>query len=262
MITLDHVDISKWKLKTVGQTVHPATPDIRTNTMDIPGMEGSWDFGSSLGQRTFTIPLYIQEPDVYQRQRLMREFVAFLLDDYGRPRTLKLTFDYDPDKYYEAKLSTRIDPERLFRMNRFELSLVANKSHANFIVPSNKISWDADIPFINDVLWDMGETEFKITKPQTITLVYSGTKAIRAGFKLKGNGSNVSLSANGKTMSFGNMDNVTYVVDGETYTIKKNGEDSLVTANFIELLHGENKVSVSGSNLNLTFTEQLTYQFI
>ena len=254
--------IKEWGLiPTIGQ-IHPLTPDIRTNTMEIPGMDGAWDFGSEWGVRTFTIPFGKVNHDRSIMQQQLRSFVAFLLDPYGRPREIKLTFDYEPDKYYLVKLNDRIEPERLIFSTQFEVNFIANKPQANFVVPSDKISWDADIPFINDVLWDMGETEFKITKPQTITLVYSGTKAIRAGFKLKGNGTNVTLSANGKTMSFGNMDNVTYVVDGETYTIKKNGEDSLVTANFIELLHGENKVSVSGSNLNLTFTEQLTYQFI
>lgn len=262
MITLDHTDLSKWKLKTVGQTVNPATPDIRTKTMDIPGMPGSWDYGSDWGPRTFTIPLYIQESDMYERQRLMREFVAFLLDSYGRPRPIKLTFDYDPDKYYLVKLNSRMDPERLYRLNKFELSLIAHDPIAKFIVPSNQISWDSDIPFMSDVLWGMDKTEFTINGPQTITLVYSGNVAMRAGFILKGSGTNVKVSANGKTMTFGNMSNTTYEVDGQSYSIKKDGVDSLVTSEFIELIHGENKVTVSGSGLNLTFSEQLTYQFI
>lgn len=262
MITLDHTDLSKWKLKTVGQTMNPATPDMVNKTMNIPGMEGEWDFGSDWGSKPFSIPLYIDEPDMYQRQRLLREFVAFLLDPYGRPRPLKLTFDYDPDKYYEVKLNNRIDPERLFRLNKFELSFVAHNPIAQFIVPSNQISWDSDIPFMNDVLWGMGETEFNISSTTTITLVYSGNVAMRAGFTLKGSGTNVKVSANGKTMTFGNMSNATFLVDGQSYTIKKNGVDSLVSTDFIELVHGENQVTISGSNLNLTFTEQLTYQFI
>lgn len=262
MITLNDTDLSKWKIKLIGQTTTPATPDVRSRTMEIPGMNGAWDFGTEWGTRTFTIPLYIQEPNMFQRQRLLREFVAFLLDSQGRPKTLKLTFDYDPDKYYEVKLNGRIEPERLFRMNRFELSFVANNPVAKFIVPSSEISWDSDIPFMSDVLWGMEKTVFKITRPQTINLVYSGTQTIRAGFRLQGSGTNVSLTANGKTMSFGDMSNDTFEVDGETYTIIENGEDRLLSTEFIELVHGSNQVKVNGSNLNLTFSEQLTYQFI
>lgn len=254
--------IKEWGLiPTVGQS-HPLTPDIRTNTMEIPGMEGVWDFGSEWGVRTFTIPFGKVDHDKYTMQQQLRSFVAFLLDPFGRPREIKLTFDYEPDKYYMVKLNDRIDPERLFFTSEFEVSFVANKPQANFIVPSNEISWDADIPIMNDVLWGMGETEIKILYPRIINLVYSGTKAIRAGFRLQGTGNNVTISANGKTMSFGNMRGETYQVDGETYTIFQNGEDRLTNTEFIELVHGSNQVKINGSNLNLTFTEQLTYQFI
>lgn len=260
---LDGKDPAKeWGLiPTVGQS-HPLTPDIRTNTIEIPGMEGVWDFGSEWGVRTFTIPFGKVNHDKYTMQQQLRSFVAFLLDPFGRPREIKLTFDYEPDKYYMVKLNDRIDPERLFFTSEFEVSFVANKPQANFIVPSNEISWESDVPIMNDVLWGMGETEFQILYPRIVNLVYSGTKSIRAGYRLRGSGNNVTISANGKTMSFGNMNNDDYQVDGETYTIFKNGEDRLNNTEFIELVHGSNQVKISGTNLNLTFTEQLTYQFI
>lgn len=262
MIMLDNTELSRWNIKPVGQMSIPATPDVVNKTMRIPGADITWDFGTEWGPRPLTIPLLIEEEDDYQRQWLIREFVAFLMDSYGRPRILKLSRNVEPDKYYEVKLNQRIDPENLFRRKRFELSFVANQPHAKFIVPSNQISWDSDIPIMNSVLWAMEGTRFRIYQAQSINLVYSGTRAIRAGFKLQGSGTNVKVSANGKTMSFGNMRNTTFDVDGESYTIKQDGEDRLLSTEFIELHHGENRVSISGSNLNLTFSEQLTYQFI
>lgn len=260
---LDGIDpIKEWGLiPTIGQ-LHPLTPELRTNEMEIPGMDGAWDFGSEWGVRTFTIPFGKVTHDKYTMQQQLRSFVAFLLDPYGKPREIKLTFDYEPDKYYMVKLNSRIEPERLYFTSEFELSFVAHKPQANFIVPSNQISWDSDIPIMNSVLWAMEGTRFRIYQAQSINLVYSGTRAIRAGFKLQGSGTNVKVSANGKTMSFGNMRNTTFDVDGESYTIKQDGEDRLLSTEFIELHHGENRVSISGSNLNLTFSEQLTYQFI
>lgn len=263
MITLDGINPKKqWGLIPKLGHSHPLTADIQENTMDMPGMDGSWDFGSELKSKPFSIPFGKIDFDRYTMQRKLKEFAVFLCDPYGKPREIKLVFDYQPDKYYLVKLNKMIEPDRMLILSEFEVSFVANKPHAKFIVPSNKISWDSNIPFYSDVLWGMGKTESKIATPQTITLVYSGTKAIRAGFKLQGTGTNVKVSANGKTMTFGNMSGTTYEVDGETYTIKKNGVDSLVTTDFIELVKGENKVTISGSNLNLTFSEQLTYQFI
>lgn len=262
MISLDGHKLSEWKLVVEPGHENPLTPELRRNVMTIPGMPGSWDYGSEWGERPLSIPVWIQHKDKMEMQRLMREFVAFLLDSYGRPREVKLIYDYDPDKYYSVKLSQLLNPERLAKLSKFAIPFVANNPYAQFIVPSNQISWDSDIPFMSDVLWGMDKTEFTINGPQTITLVYSGNVAMRAGFILKGSGTNVKVSANGKTMTFGNMSNTTYEVDGQTYTIKKNGVDSLVSTEFIELVHGENQVTISGSNLNLTFSEQLTYQFI
>ncbi|MGM9987235.1 MAG: distal tail protein Dit [Bacillaceae bacterium] len=262
MIKIDNYPLSKWKLSLVGQITNPATADIKNNLMEIPGMNGAWDFGSTIGTRSFNIPVVLKEKDVHEKQRLIREFVAFLMDKYGRPREVKLTFDYDADKFYLVKLNGQIDPERLFRMNRFELSFIAKNPYSHFVVPSSEVSWDSDIPFMNDVLFNMDKTEYTITKPQVITLVYSGSVAIRAGFILKGSGTNVQVSANGRTMQLGNMNNTTYEVDGLSYSIKKNGKEDIVSHEFIELQHGENKVTVTGTNLNLKFIENLTYQFL
>lgn len=263
MIKLDGINPKeRWGLIPQLKQENPLTPEMETNTMEIPGMVGAWDFGSEWKTRNFNIPFGKIEFDRMTMQRLMREFVVFLLDPYGKPREIKLSYDYDPDKYYLVKLNGSLNPDRLSVMSEFEVPMVAHNPYAQFIVPSNQISWDSDIPFMSDVLWGMDKTEFTINSPQTITLVYSGNVAMRAGFILKGSGTNVKISANGKTMTFGNMSNTTYEVDGQSYSIKKNGVDSLVTSEFIELIHGENKVTVSGSNLNLTFSEQLTYQFI
>ena len=241
---------------------HPLTAEIQLNTMSIPGMDGEWDFGSDLKPIPFNLSFRKIEMDKHEMQRKLKEFAVFLCDSYGKPRPVKLTYDYEPDRYYEVKLSKMLNPDRMANVTDIEVPFIAHKPHAQFIVPSNKISWDSDVPFYSDILWGMDQTEYKIISPQTINVVYSGTKAIRAGFKLQGTGSNVKVSANGKTMTFGNMNSTTYEVDGETYTIKKNGVDSLVSTEFIELIHGENKISISGSSLNLTFSEQLTYQFI
>ena len=251
----------RWGLIPKQGQQHPLTAEIQLNTMSIPGMDGEWDFGSELKSIPFNLSFRKIGMDKHEMQRKLKEFVVFLCDSYGKPRPVKLTYDYEPDRYYEVKLSKMLDPSRMANVTDIEVPFIAHKPHAQFIVPSNKISWDSDVPFYSDILWGMDQTEFKITSPQTITLVYSGTKAIRAGFKLQGMGRNVNISGNGKTMTFGTIVG-TCEVDGESYTIKMNGQDTLLTTEFLELFHGENTITISGSELNLTFSEQLTYQFI
>ncbi|MBT2736168.1 phage tail family protein [Bacillus sp. ISL-7] len=46
MIKLDDIPISNWGLKVQKEHDHPALPELRTNTMTIPNMDGERDFGS------------------------------------------------------------------------------------------------------------------------------------------------------------------------------------------------------------------------
>ncbi|QJX63043.1 hypothetical protein HLK66_16170 [Niallia circulans] len=55
--------------------------------------------------------------DRYERQRRKNNFVAFLFDAYRQPKTFKLTFDYEPDKYYWVKVGGQITPEMLMVMD-------------------------------------------------------------------------------------------------------------------------------------------------
>lgn len=243
---------------------HPHTPEMRSKTLIIPGRPGAWDFGSEWGIRTFTLPFAIIEYNKLEMQRKIRAFVAFLLDSNGRPREVKLTFDYDNDKYYSVKLAAQISPERFFFAEQFELPLVAHDPFGKSLVSSDEITMDSDVSIQADIMWDTGLSERTITAPETFIIVNNGTVALRFSYVVEGSGTNVTLSANGKIFSLGTFSNKTYEVNGDMFTVKVNGVTDLTTTSgdFIELLPGSNDITVSGSNLNLTISESLTYKYI
>src|SRR5690606_801903 len=101
-------------------------------------------------------PLGLQEYDGLEKQRKLSEFVAFLFDEYSRPREIKLTFDYEPDKYYLVKVANGFSPERIMSFAIFYLPLVAYKPHKHFVLPSDEIVMASDIPILSDILMDTG----------------------------------------------------------------------------------------------------------
>jgi phage-related protein len=262
MIFLDGQPISNWGLQIQKEHDHPAVSDLRRKTMTIPGMDGEWDFGADEGPKPFRFPLGFIEYDPYEKQRKLNDFVAFLFDVYGKPREMKLTFDYEPDKYYRVKLANGFTPRRIRGLAFFDLLLIASKPRKNFIVSSDEITMDSDIPIMSDILWDTGFSNIRITSPQTFEIINNGSLAILFTFHMEGSGDNVSFSANGKTMTFNSFTNKTIEIS-DNFVVKVDGIADLTISNgvFLELLPGINQVSVAGNNLDLTISESLTYQY-
>jgi len=106
---------------------HPPTPIFERKTMHIPGKEGVWDFGTEIKEKYLNLPLATQGRDRAELQRRLNAFVAFLFDEYGKPREIKLVYDYEPDKFYMVKVSEQFSPERIRPFARFIFPLVANE---------------------------------------------------------------------------------------------------------------------------------------
>lgn len=252
-VKLDGIDPQKeWGLIFLIDHYHPATPEIRNKSLAIPGMFGEWDFGSEWGKRSFSLPFGIIKKDKQELQRNIRAFVAFLLDSYGRPREIQLIFDYEPDKYYMVKLNGRIDPDRVIRTGRFDLSLIAHKPSAAKLTAADQIYFHSeDVDFNNTVPFFEGINE-TITFPKEIKILNEGTTVIRPDFFIEGSGTGIKFHMNGKTFSVGTLSNNTIDIVGESFTVKKDGITSLsaIIGDFLELFPGDNTLSILGTNLN------------
>src|SRR5690625_2001270 len=90
---------------------NPATPKLQQNTISIPGRIGLWDYGAEFRDRTFSIPLAIVGEYREIQQLDINRLVAFFIDERGRPREVKIVFDYEPDKFYLVKLASDFSPQ-------------------------------------------------------------------------------------------------------------------------------------------------------
>jgi predicted phage tail component-like protein len=240
---------------------HEAIPETNDRTLSIQERDGLLYYGSDLGARYFNIPMIVkpQEGKSFLQARI-RDFSAFMFNGYGKPKKIKLIFDYESDKFYYVRFSGRLVPERLFRMAQFDLPLVAYDPYALSLVTNNDIMWGSEeITFNSSILLghEGGET-YTITSPRTIKEVVNGNQSLSPVFNISGTGTNVSIETNGKSFSLGTFTNTEWVIDGSNYTVKKNGVDDFLVNNFLELNYGDNEITVNGSNLNLTL--QVTFR--
>ncbi|MCM3053667.1 distal tail protein Dit [Caldibacillus thermoamylovorans] len=233
-------------------------PDTRDNTIELPGQNGLRDMGSTLVPRPFNLPIgIIPQKDKYDLQYKIRQFTRFLLDNYGNPRNIKLVFGYEPDKYYTVKYSGSISPERLITMGVFDLPFIAYDPAAYFLYSTNEVNWDTDIPILSDISWISGVKNVNITGNQTLELVNDGSIAIRPTFIINGSANSFSLAMNGKSFSLPTFSNVTYEINGDKYTVTKNGANNFSDKqgkDWLELLPGINSLSITGTGLNINLT--------
>lgn len=263
MITLDGRYLKEFGLIEKQGHSNPMIPSTRDKTLVIPGRNGAYHFGTDWDVRPFSIPVAVQK-DRADIQVCLREFTAFLLDPFGKPREIKLVFDYELDKFYKVKYSGQITPERLWNLGQFELPLVAYDPVANFITTTNDIILDSDVPVLSDITLD-AEYSYKITSYTTINIINDGTLAVRPYVFISGNAQSLTLTLNGESFSFGQI-NGQIEINGEQYLVEVNGNETLsaMIGNLVKffLMPGNNEVILSGSNLNLEVIFDFYHQYM
>lgn len=259
MIKIDGVHLENdLGLRVLEDSAEPMLPSTRDNVLTIPTRHGAYVFNSYLEPRQFAISILIHpQSSLNDVQLIVRKIASLLLDSYGRPKKVKLVYDYETDKYYDVKFSGAIDVERIVRLGKLVIPLTAYDPWAYSTTDNTDVMWGSEeITFQADYLLSHTFVDAKIiTSSQTVQASVNGY-TVRPTFIISGKGNNVTFSANGKSFSLSNFTNSTWVLDGEKYTVTLNGVNGYAkkTSGWIELMPGLNDIQISGTNMNFTLT--------
>ena len=114
-------------------TLRPNLPDTRDYTTVISGRHGAYDFGADLGPRAFLLNCWFNEDlDDEDIETAVIALNAHLLDNWGKPKTLELIFDWQPTRHYDVRYSGKlaIDTSEAMARRKFTLPLIAFDPHA------------------------------------------------------------------------------------------------------------------------------------
>lgn len=262
-IKIDGIPISEYNLKCELAHDHPALSSTRDYSVEIPGMAGSYDFGSDIGPKPFNLPMKLinvnSNSDITMA---LDKFKKAIFDVYGRPKNFELTFDYENDRFYTARYSGSMPIERLFYLGKFTLPLMSFDPHPYSKVTNDEVTWGSEDISFENMIYTFGHTgggEVKtITFPQLYSVFVAGLVA-KPIITISGSGTNVICSANGKSFSLGTFANTSWVIDGEKWTVLKNGVNGLSDYNknypagdWLEFFPGDNLFYVDGTSLNIT----------
>lgn len=220
-------------------------PDTREKTMEIPGRDGIWDFGADLSVRTFEIPCAIVAETRETMQATIRKIAGSLIDRRGKPKTLKLVFDWDPDVTYYVRYSGSMAITDLLNLmaGSFSLSLKATDPYG----------------YGPDVSTEKGIT----TSGDSITVNNAGNVEILPTITVKNEGSNTILGFNINSLYYSGSlapgDSV--VINSKNFTLVKNGENDLknMSGDFPSLNVGEDLIIYSDSGSSRTVNVKIDY---
>ncbi len=265
-VTEADVFIDDFRLQDLGLYVklssqEPILPPTRDLVVEIPGMNGAYDYGADFQPRPFDLDCMFEQMSFTDLKFKVRELIRLFVDGYGRPKTVKLKFGDEMDKFYFVRVSGGVPLDRLTGMPSFTLPLTAFDPNAYSVVNNDEITWGSEeITFASSyLLGTIGAGTHEITAPTTIVETVNGY-TLKPLFNINGTGTNVIVSSNGKSFSLGTFTNTSWVIDGDRWTVLKNGANGLSDYNknypsgdWIELINGDNEITISGTGLNLTF---------
>ncbi|PGZ44822.1 phage tail protein [Bacillus anthracis] len=267
-LTIDGKRLNELGLALLPGFQHPAAPPIRDYTVSIPGRPGAYYFGSDIDPLEFNLPLIIKpKENRFELATSIRKMVSTFIDPYGKPKVVKLIYDYEPDKFYLAQYSGSLPIDRYFRMGKFELPLISYDPHAYSIVEStDEVLWGDDIPFMSDILLENNNSSYKINKPQSLTVNNPGMQVLRPIINISGSANTLTLAINGESFYLGAFTNSSFVIDSERYAVTKGGKNFLLEfqgdLEKLELKPGSNVIRIDGYNLNINITFKYRAKYI
>lgn len=266
-VYIDDIDLKTLGVRAKQSSSIMGIPGTRDDTMDLDGMHGAHDFGAWLEPKPFNLECKMsdQGSSLYLQYNV-NDFVKMFLDDYGRPKMVKLAFSSEPNKYYMARYSGALPIQQVANSSEFNIPMTAFDPFKKSVVESHEIHWDSTtVTWDDDYSIDTRYVEgMQITSPQTVEATVNGY-VIRPTIIITGSANNLTFQANGKSFSLKNFTDSTFEIRGDDYTILKNsvnGYGEKEGSDFLELLPGQNQIAISGSNINITLSIRVRDQYM
>lgn len=259
MITLIDGSVAK-RLEDFGMVAlmghgHQVMPSFENRNKAIAGKFGLWHFGYEVNGKTHKIPIGIIEYDKVELQRKLNELASFLFDQSGGPKLIKLIYDYEPDKFYTARIDSNIVPSRKKSgITEIELSFISEDPYKYSNVFSDEVSWGSEVITFESMYLlghDNPSANMTITAPKSVSVTVLG-QAVKPIIEITGSATNLVIAANGKSISVGTFSDDIWTIECDKYISYQNGIEKMIDMGDFILTTGNNVISFAGSGINIT----------
>jgi|SRR5690625_391525 len=241
-----------------------AAPSVRNMSVAVPGRHGSYDFGGWLEPRDFTLNLVFPRQSYADLKCQIRLFSTRFFDEYGRPKTVKLRFGDEIDKYFNARIVSEIPVERAADRGFLSIVITAYDPYAYSNVMYDEILWGSEIVTFEYqyLLGHEGEGgTVKIHESQTLNIDVEGV-ALQPIFEIEGSANYITISSGDYSFTLFRFIDTSWIIDFEKYLVYKNGKETMEDIDEFYLLPGNNRIRINGSNLDIDMRIKFRDKFI
>lgn len=234
----------------------PALPSMRNVSVSVPGRHGAYDFGAYLEPREFTLNCVFPRQSYTDLKRHIREFNQLFVDEYGRPKTVKLRFGDEVDKFYNVRLTGGIPVERVAERGFITINLTAFDPYAYSLVNANEVTWGSEIITFESTTYTFGyegaPSRVKITAPTSIKYEVIGY-AVQPVIEISGSADNLTLTNGNQSFTLEKFSDVDWRIDTESKTVFKDGKNAFaeLVGDFLTFERGVNELTITGRNIDV-----------
>lgn len=266
-VFLGDIELGELNLYMLRDHENPLMAGMRERIVAIPNRPGAYDYGADLEPISFKLPLGFIRKNGTEIQQTVRDIKKLLIDGNGKPKTFKLIFGYESDKYYNVRFTGEIPIERILgQVGTFNLSLICHEGHAWSTLSNQDVFWGSEHIYFSNNTYTFGHSASApdITgNGGEFNVVVVGDN-VRPVITLVGVGNNVAVAWDGKLFSIGTISG-TVIVDLHEYVVLRNGTFALSTISgdwlSMHLTHGSTNINVTGSDLDLTINVEFHDRF-
>lgn len=271
MLTLDDgkqkLKLEDFDMRPLRSHSAPAQPTLNLQTQHIPDKVGDWYFGAEVGTKTYQLAAKTRFRDIGELEKRLDKLNAFLFDEKMQPKLLKISFDYS-EKFFHARLATNFVPDVTTILEEIPITFVSHDPTK--YAESN--AYDPEIPLRYDEGNKYGIPAYPNTEafkwlyfPVHYSSLFNYSN-FEADLKIKINGtiknaSVTNLSTN-VTMDLPDITNGEIVIDSETLAMTVNGNDLILSTEFIKLKAGLNGFAFNSTQAKATVTFGWLHKFM
>lgn len=242
-------------------------PEMTRREKTLSRKNGAYDFGDNLyTKRVISATLTFFNDDMIANKIQARNIAAWLNSKEAR----KLVFDDEPDKYYYARIYSPLNFATQQAIAEISIEFECQPFAYSVFDTGVDVGWsESDYPWLTEGLRFGGSNNYKFTATGATSFTFDNPGTQETGAKspqtskftltVQGSWNNLVFTLNGKSLTYSGSATGTLIFDNVNLEATLNGSNALsnITGNletFLEVLAGQNTLSVTATSLNVIVT--------
>ena len=245
----------------------PIFPEPKIIVDEVAGTDGDYDFSecNPEGRAKYKPRPHDIEFSLRERDPAMVRIKAHEIASWLACGEQQLIYDDETAVFYLARVANKLDIEnQILSVKRFTVQWKCRPYALSVVKSDEQIQFGQGLMLGYGYKLDMVPTVYVINEAKTLN-VYNPAMHVKPLIRITGSLTNISFSANGKTLTYGAaLASETVEIDcSKQHAVKgATNVNNNITGDYLEFANGDNTLQISGTGLNCTVSLIFRYLYL